>query len=197
MSALTVYAAPPTKINAPQVITVSGSYILANDITASASAAGNRDGIDIRADDVTLNLDGHTINISQGNNGTGITIDSSDNARVSNGTIIVNGGGGAVKISSSYCLVNKLNITVAAGTTAIELDRPGNYNRVLNCMVSGPTGQSNTAAFFLFLTSHNTIQNNTLAGTGSDTIIEQDQAGALTVAGDNTFIGNKFANPTQ
>jgi hypothetical protein len=54
------------------------------------------------------------------------------------------------------------------------------------------------APFSLFLTSHNTIQNNTLTGTFGNTIEEQDQGGpSFIVVGDNTFSGNQFANPTQ
>jgi len=89
-----------------------------------------------------------------------------------------------------------LNITVGSNSWAIEIDH-GNYNSVRNCMLSGPTGQSNSGAFKLFLTSHNTMQNNTLAGTGNWTILEQDQVFSATVAGDNTFSSNHFSNATQ
>jgi hypothetical protein len=64
-------------------------------------------------------------------------------------------------------------------------------------MLSVPTGQTGRAAFNLFLASHNTIPNNTLAGIYVDTIQEDDQAETfLTVVGDNTFTGNQFAGPT-
>jgi hypothetical protein len=60
--------AAPTRIMAPQIITVPGSYILANDITGTGGGAV----IEIQASDVTLNLNGHTITSSQG---IGIIID--------------------------------------------------------------------------------------------------------------------------
>jgi hypothetical protein len=63
--------AAPTRIMAPLIITVSGSYVLANDITATSGGAA----IEIQASEVTLNLNGHTINASQGD---GIIIDSND-----------------------------------------------------------------------------------------------------------------------
>jgi hypothetical protein len=60
-----------------------------------------------------------------------------------------------------------------------------------------PTGNFARAAFWLSWTSHNIIQNNTMNGVYSDTIMEDDQALTyLTVVGDNTFSGNQFASPT-
>jgi len=61
-------------------------------------------------------------------------------------------------------------------------------------VLSAATGQTGRAAFSLFLTSYNTIQNNTLTGVYVDTIEEDDQVGiSATAAGDNTFSENKFA----
>jgi hypothetical protein len=195
LSVLSAQAAP-TRITAPKIITVPGSYVLANDITGTSGIAA----IEIQASDVTLNLNGHTINAS----GHGIIIDSNDinnnnapvaNAHVSNGRIVAVADG--VIIYASSCLVNGLSITVGATAIPIVIEH-GNFNRVNNCVLSTATGQTGRAAFSLFLTSHNTIQNNTLTGVYVDTIEEDDQAGAsVTVAGDNTFSGNQFANPTQ
>lgn len=187
ISALTSYAAPPTRIMAPQIITVPGSYVLANDIAGTSGIAV----IEIQASDVTLNLNGHTITAQ----GSAITIDEFVvNAHVSNG-LIVAGAQGVLNFGSS-CLVNGLNIEVSASATPIVIEH-GNFNRVHSCVLSAATGQTARAAFSLFLTSHNTIQNNTLVGIFVDTIQEDDQAGAsATVIGDNTFSGNQFANPT-
>jgi hypothetical protein len=114
---------------------------------------------------------------------------------VSNGQIVAAGYG--VIIYGSSCLVDGLNVTIGQSGTPIEIEH-GNFNRVHNCVLSAATGQTARAAFTLFLTSHNTIQNNTLAGIYDDTIQEDDQAGTFaTVVGDNTFIGNQFASPTQ
>jgi hypothetical protein len=91
LSVLAAQAAP-TRITARQNITLPGSYILANDITRSSGSAIIT--IEIQASDVTLNLNGHTINASGGE---GILIDSNDinnngspviNVHVSNGQIV-------------------------------------------------------------------------------------------------------------
>jgi hypothetical protein len=168
--------------------TLPGSYGLANDIAGTSGIAV----IEIRANDVTLNLNGHTITAQ----GAGITIDEFVvNAHVSNGQIVA--GAQGVVIFGSSCLVNGLNIGVSASGTPIVIEQ-GDLNRVQGCVLSAATGQTASAAFSLFITSHNTIQNNTLARIFVDTISEDDQAGAsATVIGDNTFSGNQFANPTR
>ena len=187
--------AAPTRIMVPQIITVPGSYVLANITGTSGGAA-----IEIQASDVTLNLNGHTITATQGDgviidqfvgNNTNVTL---VNAHVSNGRIVA--GNVGVSIAGSDCLVNGLNITIAQSGFGIEIEH-GQFNRVRSCVLSVPTAQQGRAVFSLFLASHNTIQNCTLAGTYVDTIEEQDQAGAaFTVIGDNTFSGNQFASPT-
>lgn len=188
--------AAPTRITAPQAIKAPGSYILANDITSTSPGAA----IDIQASDVTLNLNGHTITTQ----GDGVIIEPNDinnnnspvvNAHVSNGQIVAAAHG--LIIFASSCLVNGLNVTVGQSGTAIVIEH-GNFNRVNSCVLAAATGQTAGSAFSLFLTSHNTIQNNILAGVFNGTIGESDQAGAsATVVGDNTFSGNQFANPTQ
>jgi hypothetical protein len=62
MGVLSLEAAPPTRITAPKIITVPGSYVLANDITGTTT--GNV--IAIRASEVTLSLNKHTITANQG-----------------------------------------------------------------------------------------------------------------------------------
>jgi hypothetical protein len=97
---------PPTRITAPQIITVPGSYVLANDITGTSGGAA----IEIQASDVTLNLNGHTITATQGDgviidqfvgNNTNVTL---VNAHVSNGQIVA--GNIGIIIFGSSCLVN-------------------------------------------------------------------------------------------
>ena len=170
MSALSLQAAPPTRIMAPKIITVPGSYVLANDITGTSTGAT----IEIQASDVTLNLNGHTITSSQVN---GIIIDqfvgnhsgnaTLVNAHVSNGRIVAAGLG--IGIFGSYCLVNGLNITMSQSGISIEIEH-GDFNRVQSCVLTVTTGQTGRAAFGLFWASHNTIQNNTLTGNFVDTI---------------------------
>jgi hypothetical protein len=188
--------AAPIPITAPQKITVPGNYLLANDITGF---------IEIQASDVTLNLGGHTIN-----GGSGIVIDPFDsgglplvNARVSNGQIAAGSPGGiGVEIGGSSCLITGLKIAVGqvgfigAGEGFLLL-RGAQFNRIHGCVITGPQSGSGRVVFDLFLASHNSIQNNTLAGSFEQTIAEQDQSTVFgAVAGDNTFSGNQFASPT-
>jgi hypothetical protein len=162
MSALTVQAAP-TRIVAPQTnITVPGSYVLANDISGSY-------GIEISVSDVTLDLNGHTITAQET---FGVAVDQSVlNAHVSNGHIVA--GEQGVLILGSSCLFNELNIKIIGPYAPIVISY-GSFNRVQNCVLSA-TGQA-FAAFSLYLTSHNTIQNNTLAGVFADTILGLKEA---------------------
>jgi hypothetical protein len=179
----------PTRITSSGTIMVPGSYVLANDITGV-----NGIGIGIQASDVTLNLNGHTVNSSQGD---GILIYQNDaggvpivNARVSNGRIIASYG---VTIYGSDCLITGLNITVSPSGGGINI-KNSQFNRVHDCML---TGQQAETAIGLFLASQNTIQNCTLAGSFLDTIEEQDQVnGANTVIGNNTFSGIQWTIPT-
>jgi PKD repeat protein len=119
-------------------------------------------------------------------------------ARVSNGRIVSPGNG--VNVDGSDCVVSGLNITIGGGGIGFNIEH-GQYNRIQNCVVNAPNdqplGNEGCAAFWLFLASYNTIQNCVLTGVFVDTIIEDDQAGTfVTVVGDNTFTGIRFANPT-
>jgi hypothetical protein len=140
----------PTLITAPRIITVPGSYILANDIIGTTPGIV----IEIQASNVTLNLNGHTITATLA---TGISIDqyvgnNTGNAtlviaHVSNGKIVAAGGG--LGMSGSYCLINGLNITVGASGVPISIEH-GNFNRVQDCVLSSTGGPTSMA-------SHNTI----------------------------------------
>ena len=182
-------ATPPTRIMSAQVITKSGSYVLANDIT------GN---IDIQASDVSVNLDRHTVTGSimiKGHIGNNTGNPSLLNAHVYNGQIV--SGNVGVVISGSSCLVNDLNITVGQSGTPIWIEH-GSYNRVQGCVLSVPTGQTGRSVFNLFETRRNTVLNNTISGIYYDTILLDNQAVTYaTMVGYNTFADNEFANPTQ
>ena len=182
-------ATPPTRIMSAQVITTPGSYVLANDIT------GN---IDIQASDVSVNLDRHTVTgriTIEGHIGNNTGNPSLLNAHVYNGQIV--SGKVGVVISGSSCLVNDLNITVGQSGTPIWIEH-GSYNRVQGCVLSVPTGKTGRSVFNLFLTSRNTVLNNTISGTYHDTILKDNHAFPYaTMVGNNRFADNKFVNPTQ
>jgi hypothetical protein len=119
--------------------TISGSYVLANDIT------GN---IDIQASDVSVNLDRHTGSIMiEGHIGNNTGNPSLLNAQVYNGQIV--SGNLGVVISGSSCLVNDLNITVGQSGTPIWIEH-GSYNRVKGCVLSVPPGKTRRSVFNLF-----------------------------------------------
>ena len=182
-------ATPPTRIMSAQVIAKSGSYVLANDIT------GN---IDIQASDVSVNLDRHTVTGSimiEGHIGNNTGNPSLLNAHVYNGQIV--SGKLGVVISGSSCLVNDLNITVGQSGTPIWIEH-GSYNRIQGCVLSVPTGQTGRSVFNLFLTSRNTVLNNTISGSYYDTILKDNHSFPYgTMVGNNTFADNEFVNPTQ
>jgi hypothetical protein len=182
-------ATPPTRIMSAQVITTSGSYVLANDIT------GN---IDIQASDVSVNLDRHTVTgriTIEGHVGNNTGNPSLLNAHVYNGQIV--SGKVGVVISGSSCLVNDLNITVGQSGTPIWIEH-GSYNRVQGCVLSVPPGKTGRSVFNLFLTRQNTVVNNTISGIYYHTILKDNQAVTYgTMVGDSKFADNKFANPIQ
>jgi hypothetical protein len=187
----------PTPITSPQVITVPGYYILANDITSSSGFFA----IVIQTSDVRLNLNGHTITSQSGGieiaqfDTTGATV---TDVRVTNGTIVASQLG--IAISGSDCTVTRLNITVGQGGNATDITN-GQFNHVADCVLIG--GQPEqliiaSTAFFLLLASDNTIEDCTLEGAFFDTIVKQDvEVRALIVFGNNTFRGNRFANPIR
>jgi hypothetical protein len=189
---------PPTQITSPQVITVPGHYILANDIT---SASGGY-AIEIQASDVNLDLNGHTINASL-NNGVGITFSPGtatpvNNVRLTNGAIVAAGEG--IKMYGSYCMASGLTITTSF--IGIEILQ-GQFNHVANCVIIGvsltpPPLQHARAALMTTLASNNAFQDCTLEGIFLDSIVEDDQALSFaTVVGNNTWTGIQFANRTQ
>jgi hypothetical protein len=133
-----------------------------------------------------LNLNGHTITGS-------IEISyPATNVYVRNGSIV-----GGVMMESDCCFLDGLNISVQANGIPVVIEF-GNYNQVRNCVLSevAPSPQSGYAVFLLNRTSYNIIQNNTFKGIFGNTIIEDDQRAVDTVVGDNSFSGNRFANPT-
>jgi len=196
LTALTAQAGPATRITLPQAITQSGNYILANDIMRSNS--GPLITIDIQAADVTLNLNGHTIDANAGD---GIFIEPNNinnnnsvvsNVHVSNGTIVNSSYG--IILYAGLCLINNVNVSAL---TPILIEH-GNSNRVHNCVLTASAqGNGTGTVFSLFLTSYNSITDNTIVGPFLSTISEQDQVGTtVTVVGNNTFNNNLLANPT-
>lgn len=68
----------------PIIIDQPGNYVLSNNITVFTSG---KHGIEIRSDDVTLNLHGNTIAGPGDLSGTGISASQRDNIEIKNGTV--------------------------------------------------------------------------------------------------------------
>jgi hypothetical protein len=75
--AVTVITSLPYTINKP------GSYELQNNLTANGT-----DGIDVKASNVSINLAGYMITQGQAGAANGISVNSSSNVSIQNGTII-------------------------------------------------------------------------------------------------------------
>jgi hypothetical protein len=178
------FGAPAIPITtAPYNITAPGKYVLANDITWTGPNGGAA-GIVIYADNVTLDLGGHTVTANQGD---GIVV-VGNYARISNGTIIASHYGVWI-LTGSYNAVSGLTITVGpGGGVGVTVEgapyTPGTpntqYNQVSDCTIIGvsPTAvypQQSAGAFQIYLTSNNSIQNCVLEGKFFTTILEDDQ----------------------
>jgi parallel beta-helix repeat protein len=90
-------------ISEPGTVSASGSYIVTCDLTAASGAA-----ISVAADNVTIDLDGHTVSAL---NGWGIRMDSGKNLKVSNGRIVAASGVQFIS-SGGHVHVTDLDITV-------------------------------------------------------------------------------------
>ena len=197
LSALTVQAKPPIQIYGPNtaVITVPGNYILMTEVSGLF-------GIEIAADNVTVNLNGNAAFAVR----YGIYI-SGNNVHVYNG--LAGGVYNGVLILGSNALIDNVQIVGLYDPLFIEF---GNNNRVRNCVLQADNAADN-AAIALYLTSHNTIDNNTLLGsyqqtiseidqqetvilpTGDDNNLDEEPTNISFVGGDNTFSGNTYARP--
>lgn len=126
-----VYAlVPPATIT----LTQPGSYYLTDDIDYSALVG---DALVISADNVTLDLDGHTITGHTGAGATGATISVTNRTgvRITNGTIRGNAQG--VKVVSTTlpvvsCTLDSLRVLgqVAATSTALSFSSPSSAFRI-------------------------------------------------------------------
>jgi hypothetical protein len=78
----------------PQIITQPGGYNLAGNITLPAGCGA--DAIDVKADNVVIDLNGNTITGTGAGTGIGINGATHSNVTVKNGSIVKMGGGGVV-----------------------------------------------------------------------------------------------------
>lgn len=114
---------------ATTVITEPGSYVVVGTVTMTD---GSIDCIEIAADDVTIDLNGHTL-VGAGGTGVGISQSSASHSRVLNGTVRGFGGGGVVL--GDYARVEGLEVH-DTGPVAIEV---GSFCMVKDNHLSGAT----------------------------------------------------------
>jgi hypothetical protein len=199
MLSATLAHGDPIPISVPTVITSPGNYLLVNDISG---IGGGSAAIDIQANDVKLDLGGHTISSPY----IGVSIDfvpgtsiGANNVKVTGGKIVA-GSAGVVTVGSDGTIIN-LDITIGPSAVGVELERPGNGTKVAKCSITGPSGfpavPAARAAFETFLTSNNNVSNIVLDGVFIDTIQDDDQSGPATVKGNNSWDNITFAHPTQ
>ena len=188
--------AAPIQITTPTVITTSGNYVLATDIASTEGA-----GIDIQANNVNLDLNGHTVKAT----GTGIqlgylpgTTTGVTNVKVHDGAVYSTSSGQGVEIFGSYCKVNNLTITVGASGIGVNIEH-GQFNKVRDCTIIGPAAPTSFArvALTTFLASNNTFSDCNLQGMFVDTFSDDSQSGPVRVLGNNTFSNIVDLNPNQ
>ena len=137
----------------PFAITASGSYRL----TGNLSVPSGSDGIDVTADNVTIDLNGFAIVGSAGSGGNGIA-SSNSQVTVHNGSILGMGGNGIILGNNST--VDDVHVS-ANGGNGIEL---GGGGMVKHCTV---TANQNDGILFQGsgdMAVENTVQSNTKYG---------------------------------
>jgi parallel beta-helix repeat protein len=95
-------------------ITTLGTYNVANDLTGCAL-----DGIDIKASNVTLNLNGHKITGATGGTFTGIWVNPSGGSQLS--TILIQGPGLIQGFHSGIAIYSSANVKVDHVTSALNI----------------------------------------------------------------------------
>jgi hypothetical protein len=161
----------------PYKITQPGSYILEGNLIVPA---GSTDGIDISADNVTLDMNGFTISAACSPNvhtcSSGIGINSgNDNTKVTNGSVV--GFSVGLQLSGSGVLLDK--VSAKFNTTGVEIYGDGT---VRNCSASWNS-------FFGMNLSYSVVEGNTFSNNGANGLV----AFHSTVIA-NMFHGNQFGD---
>jgi len=190
----------PGDIYYEHVISSSGSYYLTGDVNTA------KGGIQITANNVTLDLCGYNIIGDAGNNGTGLELDSQSNVEVRNGTVrnfgyegvrqnyvsatdhrVINirsidngqaGGGIGIYVHGTNHLVKDC---IASGNSSYGFYVPGSSSTITGCKSYNNTNSG-------FYTGNGcTVQNNTAYGNGNTGIYV---GGGCTVKSNTAYDNN-------
>jgi hypothetical protein len=139
----------PISSTSNRTITSPGSYILTEDLPGGP---GSGDGITIESDDVSIDLDRHTITANEFPLSDGIFSVGYTNIHISNGTIKANEYGVTLTQPNGNFHVNNLTVTVLGPNgTAIEIRGDSTataHGVVKDCVLSGPSGSVGYGIFF-------------------------------------------------
>lgn len=128
----------PSGVYYEHVISSSGSYYLTGDITTI------KGGIQITANNVTLDLCGYNLIGDAGNNGTGLDLDSQSNVEVRNGTVRNFGYEGVMQnyvLATDHRIIGIRAIDNGqAGSGRIGIYVHGTNHLIKDCIASGNSG---------------------------------------------------------
>jgi Right handed beta helix region len=189
----------------PVTISQSGSYVLDSNLTVPA----NKNGIEITASNVTINLMGFTIQGSGGNTGKGIYGNVVDNISVTNGFITGMGDEGILLTASNNIRIERMTVHGNAstgvyhiGSTATIIKSSFSNNSIgvhvgKNSLIADNTISEN--GFEGLETLGGTIARNTIAENGDRGIVLWDNN--VLVIGNtierNGGIGIQLGGPNQ
>jgi len=127
----------PSDVYYEHVISSSGSYYLTGDITTI------KGGIQITANNVTLDLCGYNLIGDAGNNGTGLDLDSQSNVEVRNGTVRNFGYDGVMQnyvFATDHRIIGIRAIDNGQTGSGIGIYVHGTNHLIKDCIASGNSG---------------------------------------------------------
>jgi len=127
----------PSGVYYEHVISSSGSYYLTGDITTI------KGGIQITANNVTLDLCGYNLIGDAGNNGTGLDLDSQSNVEVRNGTVRNFGYDGVKQnyvFATDHRIIGIRAIDNGQAGSGIGIYVHGTNHLIKDCIASGNSG---------------------------------------------------------
>jgi parallel beta-helix repeat protein len=172
----------------PVTISVKGSYMLDSNLTVSS----NKNGIEITADNVTLDLNGFTIEGSGGTAGFGVYAGNATRVTIQNGKIM-NMPSTGIHVGTN-ARIERMAVTQNGGYSAIGI---GEGSTIVNSIVSDNSGIGINTGNYVVVTG-NTVTHNDLGisiGSGivsGNTVSDNDSYG-IYVYYSGLVIGNTIS----